>query len=175
MKVAGTEVQKFLSINELQDLISNFNALPCPATALSGLVPNHWNVSVRRVTLSPPQDLVFIVQPNSEYWHIEGPIQTVEGHLLGHVLNLKSSITLETIARLIMKAFVEGMGRPSDSSAYAPFSWATNDPDFSRRIIKVMTKMGIRAELLSMAVADWDELATCDEAWERFTKTSVMR
>ncbi|KAL9033457.1 MAG: hypothetical protein Q9214_007506, partial [Letrouitia sp. 1 TL-2023] len=169
-KVAGEEMQKFLATYQPQDLISNFNALSRPATAPSGLVPSHYNISIRHVALSPPGDLVFIVQPDSHYVHSEGPIQTVEGQAPGHVLNPKSLVTLQTIARLIMKAFVGGMGAPSTVTAWAPYSWATNDSEFARRIMKVMKDMGVRADLLNMVVADKEELAICDEEWNNFNR-----
>ena len=155
-------MEKFLSTYQPQDLTSSFNALPRPVQTPSGLVPNHWNISIRHVTLFPPGDLVFLVQPDSRYVHSEGPIQIVEGQVPGHKLNPKSLVTLQTIARLIMKAFVEAMG---GVSASVPWSWATNDSNFARRIMKVMTDMGIRNDLLNMVVADRDELAICDEAW----------
>ncbi|KAL8843498.1 MAG: hypothetical protein Q9170_000002 [Blastenia crenularia] len=164
------EVQKFLDSYRPQDLISNFNALPRPSTAPSGLVPNHWNISIRHVELSPPGDLVVLVQPPSDYVHAEGPIQTVEGQAPGHLLNPKSLVTLQTIARLVMKAFVEGMDAPGSVSAFAPLAWATDDANFARRIRKVMTDMGVRTDSLSMVVAGTDELRTCDEAWKAFTQ-----
>lgn len=171
-------MQKHLSTYRPQDLISNFNALPRPAQAPSGLVPNHWNISIRHVTLSPPGDLVLFVQPDSQLVHTEGPIQIVEGQTPGHPLNPKSLVTLQTIARLVMKAFVQGMSGPSGVGASsAPQSWATNDPNFGRRIIKVMTDMGVREDLLTMRVADTDELATCDEAWDSLSRelTGLVR
>ncbi|KAI4174861.1 MAG: hypothetical protein LQ348_006288 [Seirophora lacunosa] len=170
-KAAGEEMQRFLGTYRPQDLISNFNALPRPARTPSGLVPNHWNISIRHVPIPPPGDLVFLVQPDSEYMHSEGPIQTVEGQPQGHVLNPKSLVTLQTIAKLIMKAFVEGLGAGEAHPPSAPWSWKTDDPNFARRIIKVMTDMGVREDLLSMTVADADELATCDRVWHRFTET----
>ena len=167
-KVAGEEMQKFLDTYRPRDLISNFNALPRRARTPSELVPNHWNISIRHVALSPPGDLVFLVQPDSGFVHSEGPIQTIEGQPPGHQLNPKSLVTLQTIARMIMKSFVEGLSGSSVAAASAPWSWATNDPDFARRIIKVMTDMGVREDLLNMAVAD--EIAKCDEAWEGLTR-----
>ena len=176
-KVAGEEMQKFLGTYRPRDLISNFNALPRRARRPSGLVPNHWNISIRHVVLSSPSDLVFFVQPDSQFVHSEGPIQTVEGQIPGHQLNPKSLVTLQTIARLIMKCFVEGLGGSGVVAASAPWSWATNDPNFARRIVKVMTDMGVREDLLNMAVADADELTKCDEAWEGWFRemTGLLR
>lgn len=175
--VAGEETQKFLNTYRPQDLILNFNALPRPARAPSGRVPNHWNISIRHVALHPPGDLVFLVQPDSHFVHSEGPIQIVEGQTPGHTLNPKSLVTLQTIARLIMKSFVEGMSGRSVVAASAPWSWATNDPNFARRIIKVMTDMGVREDLLTMVVADADELASCDEDWDGLSQqlTGLVR
>ena len=175
MKVAGDELHKLLDTYKPRDLISNFSALTRPPRAPSGLVPNHWNISIRHVALSPPGDLVFFVQPDASFVHSEGPIQTVEGQPRGHKLNPKSLVTLQTIARLIMKAFVEGLGARNVTTVSAPWSWATNDPDFSRRIIKVMTDMGVRADLLNMPVADADELVKCDEAWGRLYRELTGR
>lgn len=170
-------MQKFLITYRPQDLISNFNALPRHARWPSGVVPNHWNISIRHVTLSPPGDLVLLVQPASQLVHTEGPIQIVEGQTPGHLLNPKSLVTLQTIARLIMKAFVEGMSGASFVAASAPWSWATNDPNIARRIMKVMTDMGVREDLLDMGVADTAELATCDKAWDSLSQelTGLVR
>ena len=163
-------MQKFLGSYRPRDLISNFNALPRPSEAPSALFPNHWNISIRHVALSPPGDLVFFAQPDSGLVHSEGPIQIVEGQTPGHKLNPKSLVTLQTIARLIMKAFVEAMSGPNVTSASAPWSWATNDANFARRIMKVMTDMGFRDDLLNMAVADMHEMKNCDKAWEGLTR-----
>lgn len=163
LAVARQEMRKFLSTYRPQDLISNFNALLRPTHTSSGMCPNHWNISIRHVPLTPPGDLVYFVQPNSYYVHSEGPIQIAEGQPPGHLLNPKSLLTLQTIARLIMKAFTEGMGANMTS---APWSWATNDSNFARRIIKVMTDMGVRKDLMNMQVAGADELRICDESWD---------
>ena len=170
LEIAGEEMRKFLNTYRPEDLISNFNTLPRKARAPSGLVPNHWNISIRHVSLSPPGDLVFFVQPDSEYVHSEGPIQIAEGQPRGHTLNPKSLATLQTIAKLIMKAFLEGMGAGSDTMLSVPWSWATNEPNFARRIVKVMTDMGVREDLMSMSVADAGELAKCDEAWDNLSR-----
>ena len=171
LAVAGEEVQKFLGTYRPQDLIANFNSLPRPARSPSDCLPNHWNISIRHVPLSPPGDLVFFVQPDSQFSHIEGPIQVVEGQTPGHTLNPKSLVTLQTIARLIMKSFVQNISEGRVATASAPWSWATNDPNFARRIIKVMTDMGVREDLLNMAVANTGELASCDEAWKSLNQT----
>ncbi len=170
-------MQKLLGTYRPRDLITNFNALPRPARAPSGLVPNHWNISIRHVAIAPPGDLVFLVQPDSQFVHTEGPIQIVEGQIPGHPLNPKSLVTLQTIARLIMKSFVEAMSGRSVATASAPWSWATNDANFARRIMKVMTDMGVREDLLNMAVANADELASCDEAWNNLSRelTGLVR
>lgn len=161
-KLAGQQVQRFLATHRPQDLISNFNTLLRPPRAPSGMVPNHWNISIRRVALSPSGDLVFLVQPDTDYVHQEGPIQIVEGQPPGYLLKPKS-VTLQTIAKLIIKAFVEGTG--TDIIPSAPWLWKTNDTYFARRIVKIMTDMGVREDLMNTTVADPDELAVCDQSW----------
>lgn len=69
-----------------------------------------------------------------------------------------------------MKAFVEGMGGVNVNAATAPFSGATNDPNFARRIMKVMTDMGVRQDLLNMVVADQDEITVSSEEWMDFSQ-----
>ena len=69
-----------------------------------------------------------------------------------------------------MKSFVEGLGATSVNQASAPWSWATNDANFARRIVKVMTDMGVREDLLNMKMAGKDELANCDEAWDNLNQ-----
>ncbi|KAI4131242.1 MAG: hypothetical protein LQ338_001336 [Usnochroma carphineum] len=176
-QVAGEKMQHFLATYRPQDLMANFNALPRPPRTPSGLVPNRWNISIRHVALSPPGDLVFLIQPDSHYVHTEGPIQIAEGQAPGHKLNPKSLVTLQTIARLIMKAFVSGMGTGSAVATSAPYSWSTNEPKFARRIIKVMTDMGVREDLMDMKVAEEAELKICDEGWDRLKEsmTQLMR
>ena len=41
----------------------------------------------------------------------------------------------------------------------------------------MMTDMGVREDLLTMRVADTDELATCDEAWDSLSRelTGLVR
>lgn len=164
-------MQKFIE-SRPEDLVVKFNNLPRPAQAPSGLVPNHWNISIRHVPLSPPGDLVVFVQPDSHWVHSEGPIQTVEGQAPGHILNPKSLVTLQTIARFIMKAFLGSMATTSaEYTPSAPWSWRTDDENFARRITKLMRDMGVREDLLNMTVADADELATCEEEWKHLSQT----
>ena len=72
-----------------------------------------------------------------------------------------------------MKAFSEGfLMSPSDMGWSAvgrtrPWSWATNDVDFARRIMKVMGDMGVElmgeGKALRMEVAGKEERDSCDE------------
>lgn len=170
LDIAGEVIQNSIKTSNPSDLIKNFNELPRNPRAPSGMVPNHWNISIRHVCLNPPGDLVFFVQPDSHYVHTEGPIQTVEGQIPGHKLNPKSLVILQVISRLIMTAFVQGMG--SHAGAQAPWSWSTNDENFARRITKVMKDLGITQEkLLTMRVADPNEIASVDEDWKRMIDT----
>ncbi|KAI4274049.1 MAG: hypothetical protein LQ337_004225, partial [Flavoplaca oasis] len=169
LRVAKEEIEKFLGTYKPQHLISNFSILARPARTPSGYVHNHWNISLRHVALTPG-DLVFFVQPDSQYVHVGGPIQIVEGQTPGHVLNPKSLVTLQTIARLITKAFVEGMDADSSVPTSVPWTWATKEPNFARRIMMVMTDMGVRQDLMNMTIADANEMPVCNEAWKNLQK-----
>ena len=173
LMVAGQTLSNFLAVYKPQDLISNFNNLLRTPRSPSGMVPNHWHISIRHVPLNPPGDLVFIVNPEAHYVHTEGHIQTVEGQIPGHTLNPKSLITLQVIAKLIMKAFVQGMGAGT-AMARQPWSWSTNDVDFARRITKVMRDLGVQEEaLLNMSVADAEVNKSVDGDWDNLRKTLV--
>ena len=43
--------------------------------------------------------------------------------------------------------------------------------------MKVMTDMGVREDMLNMGVADSDELASCDKAWDGLSQelTGLVR
>ena len=172
LRIANEITQNLLRTYRPNDIVSEFNSLPRPQRASSGLVPNHWNITIRHVDMRPPGDMVFFVLPDAHHTHCEGPVQQAEGHVLGEKLNPKSLATLQVIARLIMKAFVEGMGAGDGMGQERPWSWATNDPLFARRITKVMRDMGVQEEaLLTMPVAGPEEIASSNDDWKSLSDT----
>lgn len=176
--LAGGILKIFLSTYKPDVLLRNFNALPRLPLAPSGLVPHTWNITIRHIPLPPAGDLVFFVQPESHFVHTEGPIQIAEGQLPGHTLNPKSKATLQTIAGLMMKAFVGGMDPSQPDGCRRPWKWTTSDQDFSRRITKVMRDMGVQEEaLLRMEVLGPEEMRSIEEDWVSFTRglTGLLR
>ena len=65
------------------------------------------------------------------------------------------------VVRLIAESFVHKTSEVRVAEASAP--WATNDQSLIRRIMKVMTDTGFREDSSTMALADADELASCDD------------
>jgi hypothetical protein len=147
----------------LPELVRAFNVLTRPRRAPSGLVPNNWHISIRRVPLEPQGHLVFLVNPESHFINAQGPIEREMGKALGQLIDLESEAATLAIVRLIIQSFIEGgMGQP--------WSWATNDESFGRRVVGVMRGLGLDEALLNMPVASAQENTSCREDWEGFLK-----
>jgi hypothetical protein len=155
-----------MSSPSLPDLVRAFNALPRPRRAPSGLVPNHWHISIRQVPLQPPGHLVFLVQPDSHYVDTQGPIERAMGQALGDAIDLESEATALVITRLILQGFVN-----REPETGRPWSWSTNDAALAGRVIGIMRRLGVEEALLDMPVAGDEENASCDEDWEGFLGT----
>lgn len=59
---------------DLATVVSAFNALPRHPEMPSGMAQNHWHISIRRVDIEPPGDVLFFCQPFSHYVHVEGKL-----------------------------------------------------------------------------------------------------
>lgn len=152
-----------MSALSLPDLVRAFNALPRPRRSPSGMVPNHWHISIRLVPLQPSGHLVFLVQPDSHYVDTQGPIEKAIGRALGEPIDLESEATALGIVRLILQSFVTQsppMGRP--------WSWCTNDEAMAGRVIGIMRSLGVDDALMDMPVASNEQNASSDEDWAGF-------
>lgn len=145
--------------------VEAFNALPRPPKAPSGLVRNVWHFSIRRVPIPPEGDVLFLVNPEAHYVHIEGPIKFHNGT---HLTNFSDTQATLTVTRLLLKAFVEKVGNSHDERATAMQPWQlyTNDEGLAQRIGEMLARIGVHeAALHTVDVGDAAMEEVADEDW----------
>lgn len=146
----------------LQELVRAFNALPRTRKTPSGLVEYHWHFAVNHVSLSPPGDLLHIVNPPSRYTHTQGPVQ---------IISLSSvAARVDIILPLLLKAFVTDMGNGHDSRSdpRAPWSWGTEDTDSATALEDAMKAAGVRGDLCTIKTGDRASIQIEKEVWASF-------
>ncbi|KAI4252336.1 MAG: hypothetical protein LQ352_004343 [Teloschistes flavicans] len=122
-------------------LVSSFRALPRRQLVPSGSAPNFWHFSIRQVPLSPPGAVLFLVNPPSEYVHVEGPLPEAF-----HMESL--AIRANIVTLLLLKAFVSGLGNSVQMGR--PWEWMTDDAEMAGAIGECLRGMGIRDGLDAM-------------------------
>lgn len=150
-------------------VVQAFNNLPRPEKSPSGQVPNHWYFSIRHVDLDPPGDLVHLVQPNSHYIHCAGPTD---------ILGLRSpAAKADVIVPLLLDSFIQGIstdpkGAPEPGvPAYAPWTWATKDPQLAKAIEKRLKEVGVKEELCTVQLGDAEQEGVSDVTWAGFMRS----
>lgn len=144
---------------DLQELVGAFNNLPRPPKVPSGLANNHWQFAVRHVPLDLPGDLVHLVNSETHFNWIEGPAQILS--------NTSVAAQADVVLPLLLKAFVDSLGRKHDPSAspFAPWSWGTGDEELARALEERMTSVGVRKELCRIKVRDQEKINIEEEEW----------
>ncbi|MCJ1439958.1 MAG: hypothetical protein MMC23_000439 [Stictis urceolatum] len=156
--------------------VTTFNALPRPSTIKAThppkpSSPNTWHFSIHTLDISPPGDLLFLIQPSTGYIHIEGPFP---------ISNLPSpAAQASTIAPLLLKAFNAGLGgyawvevRAGEGRQevvrFAPENWVTSDKRLAEALGKEMKKLGVRKECRVVGTGEAGEEKRVEEEWGRF-------
>ncbi|KAK2762747.1 hypothetical protein FQN54_000921 [Arachnomyces sp. PD_36] len=150
-------------------VVQAFNNLPRHEKSPSGL-PNHWYFSIRHVELDPPGDLVHLVQPNSHYIHCAGPT---------NILGLPSpAAKADVIVPLLLDSFIQGInidpnGAPDPNMpAFAPWTWATKDPELAKAIEKKLKEVGVKGEeLCTVQLGDKEQEGVSDVTWAGFMRS----
>lgn len=140
-------------------LVSSFRALPRRQLVPSGSAPNFWHFSIRQVPLSPPGAVLFLVNPPSEYVHVEGPLPEAF-----HMESL--AIRANIVTLLLLKAFVSGLGNSVQMGR--PWEWMTDDAEMAGAIGECLRGMGIRDGLDAVGVIDEESGRSDEEHWTRF-------
>jgi hypothetical protein len=146
--------------NPMGSAVQTFNSLPREQSAPSGIVSNHWHFSIRHVPLEPPGDLVFVLNPEARYIHVEGPRT---------ILALPTATAqAEVIAPLLLKAFNEGLGTPPATPKLAPWTWSTTTQELATAVGAKLKDMGVRQDLIQIGHGNAMEEQIAVEEWERF-------
>lgn len=145
----------------------SFNRLARPRTTPSGL-PNHWVFGVRHVPLEPPGDLVVAVHPRSDFFLQGGP---------GQILSSSSvSDKAQALLPFLLDAFVKGSQSPlgserTDPPPFAPWTWATEDPELAKALEELLSQYGVVNELCRVGTCSGDDKHILEEAWSGVYRT----
>ncbi|KAJ6597283.1 hypothetical protein DFH09DRAFT_904206 [Mycena vulgaris] len=125
-----------------------FNKLPRSPRTPSGR-PNVWHFDIRFMQIQPPSHVVFLLQPESSFMHMElVPIGGLPD--LGFVFFPDTAKEAATeIAKALVHAFVTGLGSGkfvrNPSPPYAPWSFTTDDQGLAREVGAELKRLGVKA------------------------------
>lgn len=151
----------------MEDIVRLFNRLSRPKATPTGL-PNHWVFGARHVPLSPPGDLVIAVHPPSRFVLQAGPAQILSASSVAE--------RAKALVPLLLNAFIKGSeapgGRqPTDPSPFAPWTWATEDPQLAKAVEDHLKRCGVKHELCSVGVCSAKEKEVLEERWSSLYRT----
>lgn len=141
--------------------VRSFNRLVRPLATPTGL-PNHWVFGVRHVPLQPPGDLVVAVHPRSNFVLQGGP---------GQILSSSNdSEKAQAILPFLLNAFIKGSqsplgAQPTDPPPFAPWTWATEDPELAKALEACLSQHGVVEELCRVEECSEDEKNILEQAW----------
>lgn len=150
-------------------VVQAFNNLSRDKLTPSGLL-NHWHFTIRHVDLDPPGDLVHLVHPFSNFIHCAGPTQ---------ILSLPSAAAkADVIVPLLLDSFIQGIAiSPNEKpmEAFAPFTWATGDPELVKAIEKRLEEVGVTEELCMVHEGTKEQQDISDATWAGFMDSLKKR
>lgn len=153
----------------MEGTVRSFNRLSRSTTTPTGLA-NHWVFGVRHVPLNPPGDLVVAVHPVSGFVLQAGPAQILS--------KASAPEQAQALTPLLLKAFTTGSAspggrQPTDHKPFAPWTWATEDPELARAVEAHLRRAGVKHELCSVGVCCEEDSAFLEEKWIDFYHTLV--
>jgi len=154
---------RFSSQTTLSQLVKAFNALPRRSMTPSGLLRNHWHISIRHIELQPPGDVVFFynLDPNTNFMKVSQPLW---------VSDIESTEATVIITRILMEGFLSNLGADAVRGGVLgqPWTWVTNDKRLGQRVTELMRTLGVTEEaILKMPVASEEENGESDDGWEK--------
>ncbi|KAF8162603.1 hypothetical protein B0H34DRAFT_650049 [Crassisporium funariophilum] len=136
-------------------LVNDFNALPRKQMAPSGLVPNQWHFDLRYIQIEPtPSHVVAIIQPQSQFIHIERLPLGISSATSGIAFFPESGEQAAVeVAKALLHAFVNNLGHnrmmgDNAPPAFAPWKITTEDKHLASAVGKELKRLGVRAEEL---------------------------
>ena len=119
-------------------LVAAFNALPRNKTTPSGIIPNHWHITVRHIPITPTYDVLFLVNPAGRFTAVEGPLPD-------ELKDQGTALKATTVALLLLKAFVGALGGRVKGREVRPWTWCCNDAELAGALGEVLRGMGVTA------------------------------
>ncbi|KAK7025280.1 hypothetical protein R3P38DRAFT_2953748 [Favolaschia claudopus] len=155
--------------------VSKFNALPRKPKSPSGLVSNNWHFDLRFIYLDPPSHVLFLVQPESTYIHIERlPLGASNGIAFFPESGAEAA---PEIARALMQAFLDSLVNHklerNPPPPYAPWSLSTDDRELAAAVGKEFKRIGVREELCNIQVSN-AHLKVADRAFMGFWLSMIQ-
>lgn len=156
--------------------VSAFNRLPRSSRAPSGLVPNTWHFDLRYISLVPPSHVLFLVQPDSDFVHLE-PLPLRIGSPTSSTLEFFPE-TAEQAAPEAVNALLHsfltsfGVGRFQNPlpPAYAPWELATDDIDLVNAVGKELKRIGVTPDLCEVVISPKRVVKIADKAFDQVYK-----
>lgn len=130
----------------MDDTVLLFNRLDRSRETPSRL-PNHWFFGVRQNPRQPHGDRLFVFHPTGNFLQCK----------FGQILSLPSiSKKAEALLPLLLDVFIKGCqtvgGVSTSPYPYAPWTWATEDPELAKALEKCLKQHGIASELCSVGI-----------------------
>jgi len=169
----ATNISKF-SVSEIftvlvmdTNQVYTFNKLPRKRLTPSGAVPNHWHFSVCHVPISPPGDVLFLLNPAARFVHVAGRLPSASD-------TETSKLRVVILAISLLMAFNRDMGNAPQTEmppTGRPWSWATNDAQLAGAVGEALSSMGVEGPLVHVQVSGVEENGIADEEWRNFLRT----
>ena len=153
------------------NLVKSFNALPRKERAPSGRLPNEWHFDLRYIQLEPiPSHIIAIIQPQSQFIHIERLPIGLPANQSGIEYFPKSGkeAALE-VAKALLHAFVDRLGQsaiPNAPPAFSPWKLTTGDKDLASAVSEEFKRIGVHPlELCNIKLSRPQTNAVMQEAF----------
>lgn len=146
----------------MEDTLSLFNRLTRPRMTPSGL-PNHWVFGVRHAPLqSRDGDVVVVVHPYSNF------SRRLRNGLVLFASN--ASEKARALLPLLLSAFVlreefPGSPQPVDPLSFAPWTWATEDPELAKALESCLSQRGFVNELCRVGICSQSQKDILEAIW----------
>jgi hypothetical protein len=132
------------------ELVKKFNALPRQPKTPSGAVSNNWHFDVRFIPLEPPSHVLFVINPDSRYSHMERlPVGLPAGYSGMGFFPESSEEAAHEVAVALLNTFVDNFGLAKMTQdpppPYAPWILTTDVSSLALAVGRELKRMGVSA------------------------------
>ncbi|KAF7985509.1 hypothetical protein HWV62_3721 [Athelia sp. TMB] len=138
--------------------VKKFNRLPRNEMAPSGKVSNTWHFDVRYISLAPPSHVLFLVQLDSEYVHMEqlplkiGPSSPSSFDYFPESAEDAAPEVVKALLHSFLTSFGLGKFQNPPPPAYAPWKLTTDDKALAAAVGEELRFIGIKPELCTIGI-----------------------